>query len=237
MTPEWIRFARLYLGRTAADPVLNVTASMALAEAGDRGQATRLRQALTSPSAMELAVRGMRKLGVDICEATRETMTAGKAPTRELAVAAVKFAAREGSDIGACLPALTALASDATQPTAARVSALDTVITFLPGSSRPVVMGLVEDKNPAVRGVALLASVKKGGGRPEMYRLSPLLHHKSVEVRAAASAGMVRAAGDMALDQLYLLARETDPRPGQGEWPPSWQRCPAGPRPNSWARC
>jgi hypothetical protein len=72
----------------------------------------------------------------------------------------------------------------------------------------------MEDKDPAVRGAALLASVRKGAGRPEMYRLAPLLHDKTVEVRGAASAGMVRAGGDMALEQLYLLGRETDPRPG-----------------------
>jgi hypothetical protein len=75
-------------------------------------------------------------------------------------------------------------------------------------------MAAIEDKEPAVRGAALLASVRKGAGRPEMYRLAPLLHDKTLEVRGAASAGMVRAGGDLALDQLYLLGRETDPRPG-----------------------
>src|SRR5204863_7747929 len=46
-------------------------------------------------------------------------------------------------------------------------------------------------------------------------RLTPFLRDKAVEVRGAASAGMVRAAGDLALDQLYLLGKETDPRPAQ----------------------
>jgi len=207
------RFARLYLGRTSMDPVLNVAGWAALAEAGDQAQASHLREALASRPTMEMAVRGLRKLGVDICEATRATLTSGKAAARDAAVSAVRFAHREGADIGGCLPALTATVADTAQPSAVRLLALDTIITLLPGAARPVVMDRLEDRDPAVRGVALLASVRKGAGRPEMYRLAPLLHDKSVEVRAAASAGIVRAAGDMALDQLYLLARETDPRP------------------------
>ena len=66
-----------------------------------------------------------------------------------------------------------------------------------------------------MKGAAVLASVRKGAGRPEMYRLAPFLRDKAVEVRAAASAGMLRAGGDLALDQLYRLSRETDPRPAQ----------------------
>jgi TonB family protein len=209
------RFARLYLGRTNPDPVLTIAASVALAEAGDRTQAPRLRAALASRPTMEMAVRGLRKLSVDICEATHDAMETGTPPARELAIAAVRNAASGGANLAGCKASLSAIVADGRASAALRLSALETIQTNLPDDGRAVVMSVIEDKDPAVRAVALLASVKKGGGRPEMYRLAPMLHDKAVEIRGAASAGMVRAGGDQALEQLYLLARETDPRPAQ----------------------
>jgi hypothetical protein len=110
---------------------------------------------------------------------------------------------------------LAGIVADPRQPTAVRLQAIDTLVTFIPAvAARPVIMAALDDKDPVVRGAALLASVRKGAGRPEMYRLAPLLHDKTVEIRGAASAGMVRAGGDLALEQLYLLSKETDARPG-----------------------
>lgn len=209
------RFARLYLGRTVFDPMLNVAAAFALAETGDRGQVGRLRAALGTRATMEVAAAGLHKLGMNICEVNRDTLATGTAAARELAIDAARVVAEAGGDISACRPSLTGLLGDARQPAALRLKALDVLVTFTPAATvRPVVMATLEDKDPAVRGAALLASVRKGVGRPEMYRLAPLLHDKAVEVRGAASAGMVRAGGDLALEQLYLLGRETDPRPG-----------------------
>jgi len=209
------RFARLYLGRTVPDPVLDASASVALAETGDRVQVARLKAALGSRATVKLAAKGLQKLGVDICETVHESLLGSAAMARETAFEAVRVAASAGSSIQGCRPALETLAKDGKQPQAVRLSALDILTTNFAGDIRPLVLGLMSDKDAGVRGAATFASVKKGGGRPEMYRLAPLLHDKSVEVRGAASAGIVRAAGDMALDQLYLLSRETDPRPAR----------------------
>jgi HEAT repeat protein len=209
------RFARLYLGRSVPDPVLDAEASVALAETGDKVQVARLKGALTSRATVKLAARGLQKLGVDVCEAVREPLEGAVAMARDTAFEAVRVAAAHGASIAGCRPSLEALVKDNRQPQGARLSALEILTTNFPGDTRPLVLGLMSDKDAGVRGAATLASVKKGGGRPEMYRLAPLLHDKAVEVRGAASAGIVRAAGDMALDQLYLLARETDPRPAR----------------------
>ena len=209
------RFARLYLGRTVPDPVLDATASLALAETGDRVQVARLKAALGSRATVALAAKGLQKLGVDICESVRDSLMGTAAMARETAFEAVRVVAASGSGINGCRPSLETLAKDGKQPQAVRLSALEILTTNFPGDVRPLVLGLMSDKDPGVRGAATFASVKKGGGRPEMYRLAPLLHDKAVEVRGAASAGIVRAAGDLALDQLYLLARETDPRPAR----------------------
>ena len=209
------RFARLYLGRTVPDPVLDASASVALAETGDRVQVARLKGALGSRATVKLAAKGLQKLGVDICESVRDSLMGTAAMARETAFEAVRVVAATGGNIHGCRPSLEALAKDGKQPQAVRLSALEILTTNFPGDVRPLVLGLMSDKDAGVRGAATFASVKKGGGRPEMYRLAPLLHDKAVEVRGAASAGIVRAAGDLALDQLYLLARETDPRPAR----------------------
>lgn len=209
------RFARLYLSRSLPDPLLDTAASVALAGAGDKVQGDRLRAALMSRATVKLAAKGLQKLGVDVCEVVRAPLETGAAFERETAFEAVRALADDGVSIAACRPSLEAVAKDGRQPRATRLEAFDLLLAHLAVEARPLVMALMSDKDAAVRGAATLASVKRGGGRPEMYRLTPFLHDKAVEVRGAASAGMVRAAGDLALDQLYMLAREADPRPSQ----------------------
>jgi hypothetical protein len=209
------RFARLYLSRSLPDPLLDTAASVALAGAGDKVQADRLRAALGSRATVKLAAKGLQKLGIDVCDVVRAPLEGGAAFEREMAFEAVRSLADDGISIAACRAPLETVAKDAKQPSATRLAAFDLLLAHLATEARPLVLALMTDKDPAVRGVATLASVKRGGGRPEMYRLTPLLRDKAVEVRGAASAGMVRAAGDLALDQLYLLAREPDPRPSQ----------------------
>ncbi len=209
------RFARLFLSRTSPDPVLNVAASVALAQAGDRSQVARLRTALGSRATVDLAARGLFSLGIDVCDAVRTSLEGGKVSDRELALTALHAAAAAGADVTPCAASLATIVADVQQPKALRLSAMNSLLTLAPAAARSVVISTIDDKDPALRGAAILASVRKGAGRSEMYRMAPLLRDKAVEVRGAASAGMVRAGGDTALDQLYLLARETDPRPGQ----------------------
>jgi TonB family protein len=209
------RFARLFLARAIPDPVLDVTAAAALAELGDRSQIDRLRGGLGSQATAALAARGLARLGVDVCDAVEPTLASGTRPSRELALETIRGRAGDGADLTACLPPLVRVLGDRTQPAPIRLTALDIVVRHVPSGAKAAIALAMQDKDPAVRGAGIYASVKKGAGRPEMYRLAPMLHDRAVEIRTAASAGIVRAAGDQALDQLYLLARETDPRPGQ----------------------
>jgi TonB family protein len=209
------RFARLFLARAIPDPVLDVTAAAALAEVGDRSQIDRLRGGLGSRATATLAARGLARLGVDVCDAVEPTLASGTRPSREIALDTIRGRAGEGVDVATCLPALVRVLGDHAQPGSIRLAALDIIVRHVPSGAKAAIALAMQDKDPAVRGAGIYASVKKGAGRPEMYRLAPMLHDRAVEIRTAASAGIVRAAGDQALDQLYLLARETDPRPGQ----------------------
>jgi len=191
-----------------------VTAAVALAEAGDKVQEARLRGALASRATLKLAARGLAKLGVDVCAVVAEPLS-GPAYARDTALEAIRTVVATGGNIATCRPGLEGLLNNGAQPVAARLAAFDLLAAHLGDGVRPLAMSLLADKEAAIRGAAILASVRKGGGRPEMYRLAPLLHDKAVEVRGGASAGMVRASGDLALEQLYLLGRETDPRPAK----------------------
>ena len=209
------RFARLYLSRSMPDPMLDTAASVALAGAGDKVQADRLRAALGSRATVQLAARGLQKLGIDVCDVVRAPLEGSIPFDRDTAFEAVRAVVADGMSIAACRPSLETIVKDAKQPRATRLASFELLQTHFAAELRPLLTVLMTDKDGAVKGAAVLASVRKGAGRPEMYRLAPFLRDKAVEVRAAASAGMLRAGGDLALDQLYRLSRETDPRPAQ----------------------
>jgi TonB family protein len=63
------------------------------------------------------------------------------------------------------------------------------------------------EKEPvtALRAAAIVAWATPERARLALIRLTPMLHDPSVEIRIAAIAGLLQAAGDSSLDQLYLL--------------------------------
>jgi TonB family protein len=208
------RFARLYLAGNLADPVLDTLAAAALVQAGDRRQLVRLERGLGSATTAPAAALALHRAGVDVCASLRQALERGETTARSTAIAALRAVAGAGGSIEACAPALATTAADGQQPAPVRLAALETLLAHAPATGRAVVAAAVTDAEPAVRAAAVAASVKKGAGRPEIYRLAPWMHDKAPEVRAAADAGIVRAAGDLAVSQLYLVPREKDPRPG-----------------------
>jgi hypothetical protein len=118
------------------------------------------------------------------------------------------------SDCAPCIHSLAAAALDPRRPAAERGSMLNTLGTLeATPAIRMALAAASKDANPAIRGAALLASIARAHDRVGLFRMSPLLHDPSPDIRAAAAAGVLRAAGDQGIEQLYLLARERDPRP------------------------
>jgi HEAT repeat protein len=64
-----------------------------------------------------------------------------------------------------------------------------------------------------VRAAATLAGATPGSGRGKVFALVTPLRDPSPEMRAAAAAGIVRAAGNSNLDDLYVIFMDKDPRP------------------------
>jgi hypothetical protein len=204
---------RQWLGRPNLSNELDTRAAAALAIAGDRKQIRLLETALLLPQTAAIAASALERLGVDVGSLLAKALAAENAEsTRPAVVAAVRAKPSAVTGCTACVTALAASALDPRQPAAARVQ----VIEILAGVDRTEVVSqalaqAARDTNAAVRGAALLAQVAPG--RVGVIRMAPLLHDRSPEIRAAAAAGVLRAGGDLGIEQLFLLGRERDPRP------------------------
>jgi hypothetical protein len=209
-------FARQWLGRPNMNSDLDARAAAARALAGDGAERRPLEAALLVPSTAALAARSLTELGADPA-AVLGAALAGEAlqTMRQAAVAATVAVPAIAVACAPCAEALAVAALDPPQPAAARVAMLEILGRL--ERTEPVAKALAaaasEGQPATIRGAALLAAVTPGSGRPGMVRLTPLLRDRSPEIRAAAVAGLLRAGRDGALDHLYLLPKEKDPRP------------------------
>jgi len=208
-------FARGWLNRPNLSEQLDTQAAAALVNGGDREKLDRLKGALLLPTTAALAAPALYASAVNVGKLLTAALSAnGSDSARGAAVAALRAVPAIANDCAPCLHALAAAALDPRRPATERVSMLNTLGTL---EATPVIrMALAaasKDANPAIRGAALLASIARAHDRVGLFRMSPLLHDPSPDLRAAAAAGVLRAAGDQGLEQLYLLARERDPRP------------------------
>jgi len=210
-------FARQWLARPNLSDELDTRASAALARGGDTKQDKRLRAAVLSPLTAAVAAPALQNLGVNVGSLLAAALTeAGAERTRAAVVMAARTLPGITATCAACVDALAAAALDPRRPVTERVALLTTLGDL--EHTHVIEMALdtaSKDGNTAIRGAALLAAMPPGRGRVGVIRMAPLLHDPSPDIRAAAAAGVLRAGGDLGLEQLYLLAREHDPRPLQ----------------------
>jgi len=90
---------------------------------------------------------------------------------------------------------------------------LRTLALVNPQAAHRPALNALGDKDTQVRAAGAAAFARPGGGRPTLYRLEPLLKDGSVEVRAAAAGGLVRACGDLANDYLAPVMKARDAEP------------------------
>jgi len=208
-------FARQWLARPNLSDELDTRASAALSTGGDAKQDKRLRAAVLSPLTAAVAASALQKRGVNVGALLAAALADGNAETtRAAVVVAARAVPGVTSSCPACVDALAAAALDPRRPASERMALLSILGDI--EHTHVVEMALDsagKDANPAIRGAALLAAMPPGRGRVGVIRMAPLLHDPSPDLRAAASAGVLRAGGDLGLEQLYLLARERDPRP------------------------
>ncbi|HVR63416.1 MAG TPA: TonB family protein [Polyangia bacterium] len=205
-------FARAWLARHNVDPVADVEAAAVLARLGDARQVDRLRAGLAFPSTTTTAVNALRSLKADVCAAVLPRLSGGDVRARLAAASILRDAGDALSEQSPCAQALAAIAGDAKQPGNLRAAALQTLGALAEPAARSLWPALIKESDPAVRAAAVTVSARPNGGRAALYRLIPYLRDPSLDVRAAAAAGMVHSAGELALDQFAAVLKDPDPR-------------------------
>ncbi|MES1208123.1 MAG: TonB family protein, partial [Pseudomonadota bacterium] len=206
-------FARAWLQRRFSDPALDARAAAALANAGDARQADRLKPALDRPDSVDVAAPALAAAKVDLCAIVRPRLEGGKPDGILAATHVLRAAHAELPAESPCVAALESLIKNEFLAAPVRADALETLANVNPaGAHRPALNALGE-KDAHLRAAGATAFARPGGGRPTLYRLEPLVKDPSVEVRAAAAAGLIRACGDLANDYLTPLLKARDPEP------------------------
>jgi len=198
-------FARAWLDANENDNALSVDVAAANAVAGDARGAYRLRKAATAePTAA--VVRGLAALKIPICPLVKDLASRdNSAETRERFL----WALGEGAD-GDCLATAIETAKNRSAGRAERVLAIASLGRSEGDDATATLKALLSDADATVKAAAILAEARPGAGRSAVFRLTPLLRDKSVAVRAAAAAALVRVGGEDVLPQLLLIAREKD---------------------------
>ncbi|HEY4392706.1 MAG TPA: TonB family protein [Polyangia bacterium] len=206
-------FAHAWLTRPQPDPALDARAAAALVRAGDTRAVDRLKPALGRPETLALAAPALASAKVDLCALVRPRL---KPTDTEGILHAARVFEVSGTELPAGSPCVAELGDlyklDAL-PVPLRAEILRTLAVVSPTSARRPALNALGDSDAHLRAAGATAFARPGGGRPTLYRLSPLVKDPSVEVRAAAAAGLIRAAGDLAHDFVLPLvkAREVQP--------------------------
>lgn len=208
--PSLSLFARLWLGRAVTDPRIAAAAAGALLGTGDSSGLDLLRATVSTGSGelAAVAARALIRAKQALCPLIKDGLLKGSGPVLDSAIAMVRLHPEPE-----CFPALMAVAGNQKSPVPVRLAALTLLTEGGETVAQEAIAAAAGDPLPAIRAVGLLGSVKPNAGKGTLFKMIPYLRDPAVEIRAAASAGVVRAVGDAGLEQLYLLFKETDPRP------------------------
>jgi TonB family protein len=206
-------FARAWLKRPQPGPALDARAAAALVRAGDTRAIDRLKPALGRRETLAIAAPALAYAKVDLCTQVRPRL---KATDPE----GILYAARVFQTAGTELPPGSPCVADLSElykldalPGPVRAEILTTLAVVSPPTARRPALSALGESDAHLRAAGATAFARPGGGRPTLYRLQPLVKDPSVDVRAAAAAGLVRATGDLANDFVLPLvkAREVQP--------------------------
>jgi TonB family protein len=199
-------FARAWLDSMEHDKTLAVDVAAANALAGDDRGAEQLRDAAGKEPTFAV-VRGLAALKIPICPLIKDYLNKDEtAETRERFL----WALGEGTE-GECLTFAITVAKNRAAGRNDRILALSSLGHSQSAEAKAALKGVLKDPDPNIRSAAILADARPGAGKGAVFRLTPRLRDKSVTVRAAAAAALVRIGGEAMLPQLFLIFREKDP--------------------------
>jgi HEAT repeat protein len=116
----------------------------------------------------------------------------------------------------ACAPGLIKMLENGKLKAEARAAAATALGPIEDDAAKSALANAAKDEpNNAVKAAATLATVRPNAGRAKMIAMVRLVKDPAIELRSAGCAGVVRAGGDADFDDLYMLFKDTDPRPAE----------------------
>jgi TonB family protein len=204
LASEWLRGA-------SREPWATVRIAGALAGKGDADAIAFLKAAVKTPATAREAGALLAASRIAICPLVKAGLESGAATDQ---LAAAQALATSGET--ACAPGLVKMLGNGKLKPEARAAAATALGPIDDDAARATLaMAAKDEPNVAVKAAASLAQIRTGAGRAKMLSMVHLLKEPSIEMRSAGSAGVVRAGGDADFDDLYMLFRDTDPRPAE----------------------
>jgi len=198
---EWLRGA-------AKEPWMSTKIAAVLAGRGDADAIAWLKADVKKPADARAAGAILAADKVAICPLVKASLEGANAAEQLTAAQALAT-----SNETACVAGLVKLLENPKSKTEARVAAVTALGPVDDDAAKAAVANATKDDNVGVRAAASLAQIRPGAGRAKMLAMVHLLKDPAIELRTAGSAGVVRAGGDSDFDDLYMLFRDTDPRP------------------------
>jgi HEAT repeat protein len=206
--PAVTTLAKEWLAGAAKQPWVTMKVATALAERGDADAVAWLKGALKKPDQARAAGAALAANKVPVCPLVKAGLEGANA-AEQLGAAQALATAGEA----ACAPGLVKLLENPKAKSDARIAASIALGPIDEEGAKTALATATKDDNAGVRAAAILAQIRPMSGRAKMLAMVHLVKDPAIEVRTAGSAGVVRAGGDSDFDDLYLLFRDTDPRP------------------------
>lgn len=198
---DWIKAA-------LHQPYATVAMARTLGARGDADAIKWLKLAVKRPDLAADAGAALTALKVPVCPLVKEAFDSQNWADHLPAAMALATAGE-----AECVPGLTRLLANAKAHPDARAAAAVALGNVDDPAAKKALSEATKEANPEVHGAAMLAQIRPGAGRRSVIAMELFLRDPSPYLRAAAAAGVVRAGGDTNLADLYVLFKETDPKP------------------------
>jgi hypothetical protein len=209
--PSMTSLANEWLRGAGKQPWATVKIAGTLAGKGDADGIAFLKAAVTRPADARAAGALLAANKIAVCPLVKAALEGG-APADQLAAAQALATSGET----ACAAGLVKMLGNGKLKAEARAAAATALGPIDDAGAQSALDAAAKgEPNLTVKAAAALAQIRPNAGRAKMFAMVHLLKEPSVEMRSAGSAGLVRAGGDSDLDDLYMLFRDTDPRPAE----------------------
>jgi TonB family protein len=202
-------FATAWLRRAVEQGEVAPAAAAALIAAGERADEALVRKAVQQGDQSAALPAAIARAKLQVCGQLGDRLASKGSPEQAAAVSLLRL-----SGEAACAPALINIVQTPSLPLPLRLAAVEALGAGPDPAGKKVIRDLAANGTPAaLKAAAIIASAPPGGGNATLFRLAPMLHDPSLDIRVAVISGLLRGVGEPSVAQFYLLFNEKDARP------------------------